>query len=91
MRVRLTWQDASGNEDGFRIFKDGGSGWQQYAQVAPGVVSILDTSVVSGGIYSYKVQAFNAYGTADSNIVSVTVENPIPNAPENLVAVVEYV
>jgi len=62
-KVQLVWFDASDNEDGFRIYRDGnliaskGAGSQQHNDFPP-----------IGGPYNYTIEAFNESGSASTNV-----------------------
>jgi hypothetical protein len=67
--VRLTWQDESDNEDGFRVYRDD-------VEASIGLVPadtelFVDRSIVCGNTYRYGVVAFNASGAS-----------PLAEAPE---------
>ncbi|UCF77814.1 MAG: hypothetical protein JSW03_06795, partial [Candidatus Eiseniibacteriota bacterium] len=53
-RVRLTWDDRSLNEDGFRIYRDG----EPIANVVPNVEVYEDFDAEPGRTYEYSVAAF---------------------------------
>jgi fibronectin type 3 domain-containing protein len=74
-RVELRWVDASG-ETGYRIERrvDGTDGWTKISQRAANATTYVDTSVVAGKTYIYRVRAFNDVGnSAWSNSVAVRV------------------
>ena len=71
--IVLTWQDMSGDELGFRLYRkvDGGA-YSLYQTLGPNVVSYQDEAVVSDHWYYYYITAYNAVGeSAHSNEVSV--------------------
>ncbi|MCY2953200.1 MAG: PA14 domain-containing protein, partial [Planctomycetota bacterium] len=85
--VKLTWVDASNNEDGFKIERRLGTGaWTEiadrtYAQTSyPGSPTFTDYPPAAG-TYSYRVYSYNNAGksTAASNIATavVTVAPPL--------------
>jgi hypothetical protein len=60
--VRLTWEDVSDNEDGFRIYRDD-------VEASIGLVPadaelFVDRSVACGNVYRYSVASFNAGGSS---------------------------
>lgn len=63
--VTVTWNDVAGNEDGYRVYRDGevvttlGSGTENYQDEPPG-----------SGPYTYAVEAYNSSGASQQ----VTVE-----------------
>ena len=81
-QVRLTWTDNAtnpNNESGFVVQRStNGGAFTQIAAPGPrintGGVTFVDTTVVAGNTYAYKVAAVNAAGTsAFANTVNVTV------------------
>ncbi len=89
-QVVLTWTDNAINETGFVIERaDNGGAFTLLAEVGAvnntGSVSYVDTNVVAGSAYQYRVAAINAAGlSAYSNTVSIALT--IPAAPSNLTA-----
>jgi hypothetical protein len=73
--VVLQWDDRSGNEQGFKIYRQAdGGGYEHWQTVGVGVTEAQDPSVVSGHVYAYYVTAFNAAGeSGPSNEVEVTI------------------
>ena len=67
--VIVTWKDNSNNELGFYIYRSTGSSaskesfqsgdWTKIGQTTSNVTYFIDTTVSSGGVYIYKVIAFN--------------------------------
>jgi uncharacterized protein len=83
--IALSWSDIYNNEDGFRVERyDWMFGnYVQIAIIASNVTTFLDTGLMPGNIYSYRVVAFNSGG--DSYAASVSAQaTPVP-APEPLV------
>jgi thermitase len=68
-RITLTWNDNSGNETGFRLFRCGpdvcGAG-TQVAEVGTNVTTFVDV-VTSGARYWYGVVSFNAAGQSSAS------------------------
>ncbi len=60
--VKLTWTDRAENETGYQIFRKKGAcegaGWTVYGSVAENAGSYVDTGVMSGITYSYRVRAW---------------------------------
>jgi hypothetical protein len=70
-QLNLSWVDNSGGQAGF-IVQRAPSATEPYAQIAqvpPGVVSYIDTSVALGATYCYRVAAVNdAIALAQGNL-----------------------
>ncbi|MGD8793126.1 MAG: NBR1-Ig-like domain-containing protein, partial [Anaerolineae bacterium] len=60
--VHLTWQDRSGNEDGFRVYREDVE--PSIGLVPADVQLFVDRSVACGSSYRYGVVAFNAAGSS---------------------------
>ena len=90
--INLTWNDASNNEDGFRVYRGATSTTVTtlVATVGPGITSYPDTGLSASTTYFYKVTAFNTAGeSALSNGANATTNPPpltAPAAPTNLQA-----
>ncbi len=90
-QVSLTWTDNATTETAFVVQRSTNAGG--FVQIAApgarsstGSVTYVDTTVVAGNAYSYRVAAANASGTsAFSNTVSVTLPAQ-PDAPSPLTA-----
>src|SRR5436190_2133315 len=83
--IRLSWNDIYSDEDGFRVerYNDMFGSYVPIATVASNVTTFLDTGLMSGNFYFYRVVAFNSGG--DSYAASVYAQaTPVP-APEPLV------
>ncbi len=63
--VDLNWIDNAGNEDGFLIDRDTGSGFARYDTVATDITTFFDVSGIPG--YIYQVRSYN---TNDSSVVA---------------------
>ncbi len=69
--ITLTWMDNSGDENGFGIerLSEGASAWMEVGTVMTDVTTYVDTGLMSGMPYSYRVYAYNEDGnSAYSNI-----------------------
>jgi 3-keto-disaccharide hydrolase/Fibronectin type III domain len=85
--LRLTWQDTSSEETGFKIERLNGSTYVQIATVDANTKSYSDSNLTAGVSYCYRVRAFNATGTsAPTNAACATAPNdpvvtPPPSSP----------
>ena len=73
--VKITWQDNSNNEAGFKVERRQGSGsWQEAAIRPQDWPQWTDTGLTAGTEYSYRVYAYNSKGNSDySNEFSITI------------------
>lgn len=73
-KVKLTWEDKSVNETGFKLERaTGGGSFSQVASLGEGIEKYTDESVQPGKTYSYRVRSYNAFGDSDySNTLSVS-------------------
>jgi len=70
--VRLTWQDESGNEDAFRIYREDVEA--SIGLVPANVQLFVDKMVSCGTTYRYAVVAFNAVGASPlSEVVEISL------------------
>lgn len=61
--LAIAWSDNSVDEDGFLVERRGATGaFAQIGAVGPNGVAYLDSGVVTGSNYCYRVRAFNATG-----------------------------
>lgn len=75
--VKLSWEDNSDDEEGFRVFKND----TIIATLSINTTEYTDNNVAEGETYSYKVSAFNEKGDAFSETIQINI--PVPNhAPE---------
>lgn len=72
--IRLTWQDRSSDETGFRLYRKVDSGsYGLFQTIGANVTSYVDGDVVEGSVYYYYVTAFNAVGeSGGSNVASLS-------------------
>jgi probable HAF family extracellular repeat protein len=83
-QVELTWQDNSGNETAFAIWRKGGSGgWSRVAVVPPNRARCVDSGLQPGVVYTYRVRATNNSG-ASGWTGEVEVHPAPPAAPGGL-------
>ncbi len=90
-QVALAWTDNSDNETHFEIERsENGGAWTLIASPTADSVAYIDTTVVPGNSYDYRVRAANAGASSGySNTAGVTVPLPAPAAPSNLLAVLQ--
>jgi FtsP/CotA-like multicopper oxidase with cupredoxin domain len=97
--INLTWTDATpaasslgnpANEIGFRIERATGAGaFAAIGSVLANMTSYTDSTTVTGGVYRYRVVAYNAAGDGTSNIIqlpAVVIPPTIPTAPSGVTA-----
>ena len=65
-QLNLTWQDNSGNEDGFKVERKVGccGAWTEIATVSANATTYSSVGLTCGGTYAYRVWAFNAGGAS---------------------------
>ncbi len=82
--VSVSWNDNSDNEDGFRVLrKEGDNGvWVELVEVSPNVNLYVDTNIVSGVSYSYRVAAFNEGG--EESPAEKSFKSPVPGRLINI-------
>ncbi|MFB6291432.1 MAG: fibronectin type III domain-containing protein [Candidatus Bipolaricaulia bacterium] len=56
--IKLTWNDNSDNEDGYRVYRNG----EEIVALGPNTTSYLDTGLNPNSSYSYEVSAYNSSG-----------------------------
>ncbi|MCA8915826.1 MAG: fibronectin type III domain-containing protein [Planctomycetes bacterium] len=73
LQITVQWSDNSGNEDGFKLERDDGTGFVQIQTLGVNVTSFVDTGLTDGQQYTYRVRAYNTVGdSAYSNTASAT-------------------
>ncbi|MFO0908213.1 MAG: hypothetical protein U0794_07615 [Isosphaeraceae bacterium] len=79
-RIRVSWSDQATDESGYKIFRREGEQPESLVAVLSENATIYDDgAVVPGGVYNYRIVAFNAAGESESATVAITV--PIPSDP----------
>ncbi|MFZ6040506.1 S8 family serine peptidase [Vibrio natriegens] len=75
--ITLTWEDNSNNEQGFRIERNSGSGWEvDFASVGANVTTYSDTGLTAENSYDYQVVAYNEVGdSAYTDVASATTKS----------------
>jgi len=80
--IALTWTDNATSESGYRIERLINGVWTQVATVGANVTSWQESGLNAGASYSYRVRAYNGFGTSDySNIASATTDTVAGSAP----------
>jgi fibronectin type 3 domain-containing protein len=85
-RIRVTWTDNAGNENGFRVERSATSSgpWSSIATIGPNGVSFDDWQAPTAEQPAcYRVIAYNGYGDSQSSNVDCTAK---PAPPSGLVA-----
>lgn len=88
--VQLSWVDNATAEEGFRIYRDGGSGFVEIDTVPADNFGYSDLTVVDGEVYTYYVAAFDSTDEgSESNHATVEAGPPYitiltPAGGENL-------
>ncbi len=88
-QISLMWADNSNDESGFKIErKIGATGtWSQLTTVSQNTTTYINSGLVAGTVYYYRVRAYNSVGDSDySNETSASTGGTPPNAPTNLLA-----
>lgn len=72
-QVKITWQDNSDNEKGFRILRrpSTSSTFTELATVGSNTTVYFDNAVVYGKQYYYKVASYNDSGSSESDVAAV--------------------
>ena len=74
-QIDLNWTDASITEEGFHIERKEAEGeFAPIGTTAPNVTTYSDTSVVQGTLYTYRVGAYNRFGSNYSPAAAVFVD-----------------
>jgi fibronectin type 3 domain-containing protein len=89
-QVNLAWTDNATDETGFVVERsDNGGAFSVLANLGADSVSYVDTTVLTGNSYDYRVAAFNDNGSsafAVSNPVTVPTDPTVPIPPSDLEA-----
>jgi hypothetical protein len=97
--IKLTWNDASSNENGFEIWSRKKTGsttytkWEMRKLTNANAETFTDTQREPSTIYQYKIRGVSSSGRSDytptgSGVLTVTttVDSTDPSIPQNLVA-----
>lgn len=93
--IFLTWADNSPNESGFEIWRriDGENTFKYVAVTAEDAISYLDTQLIPGTLYQYKLRAVSPtarspHAPSEATNINLEVETPFddaaPTPPQNL-------
>lgn len=82
--IALAWTEAGTNQQGFRVQRAPASvgPWTTIQSVGPTILTATDATVTAGQSYSYRIGAYNGWGTAWSGTVTIDVPVPPPPAPD---------
>ena len=86
--VQLTWTDNANNESGFVLqgTVQGGT-YADLGSLPPNTTAVEVSGLDDDTVYDFRVRAYNAAGTsAFSNVVEITTDLDIPEAPTDLTA-----
>src|SRR4030095_614612 len=83
--LRLTWTDTSNNEDGFKIERLVAGLVDATLTVPVNATSYIDSALVAGTVYCYRLEAFNSAGDSDpSNQSCAMAEGAIASTNANV-------
>jgi hypothetical protein len=84
--ITLAWTDNASDEDGYVIERSpDGSAWSQLAALAPNSNGYVDSGLVTGSTWSYRVRAFNEGGSSGfAGPVSATTLILLPPSPASV-------
>jgi len=64
-QIQLTWDDNSYNEDGFRLERDSGAGFELIAETSENETEYIDGGLESETSYSYRVNSFTSVSNSE--------------------------
>jgi probable HAF family extracellular repeat protein len=84
--IELVWADSSSDESAFEVWRKSSTGeWILASILAPNSHSYLDTDVVPGTSYEYRVRALNRSGASDWSTIARGTTVPLPpESPQGL-------
>lgn len=99
-RVALTWNDVSGNENGFEVWRRRQTGptsyspWSMAPITAPNSTAMTDHGLVPSSTYQYKIRAVGNSGRSDYTpsvanqylVIHTSADTENPSTPQNLTA-----
>jgi uncharacterized protein YuzB (UPF0349 family) len=89
LSVSLAWTDHSNDESGFTIERsslDGNTGFAAINQVPSNTVAYIDNTVLSRGVYFYRIRLDGSAAVAYSNVIRVETASTIGTKPTNVAA-----
>ena len=76
--VRVTWTDASDNEDGFQVHgRLAGGGWRTVATAPANAQSADIDGLQAGGRYDFRVRAWNGSGGRNSGVTTIVLQDAV--------------
>ncbi len=82
-QIDLSWTDNSNNESGFKLERKIGivGEWLEISTVGANQTYYINTDLVEGTSYSYRVRAYNSLGGSSYSPLAI-----VPESPSNLIA-----
>ncbi|KUG04062.1 hypothetical protein ASZ90_018508 [hydrocarbon metagenome] len=89
--VQLTWNDNSSDETQFAVQrKKKGSSFETIAELPRNSIEYMDKSDIEKDVkYTYRIQAFNAYGSIYSNESTICKPSYAPSTPGNFTGIAQ--
>jgi uncharacterized protein (TIGR02145 family) len=81
-QLQIHWTDNTNDEDGFRIERDSGGGFEQIAVMDPNVVDLIDSGLNYSTSYVYRISGYVA--NSSSNWLTSSPASTIFPAPSSL-------
>jgi hypothetical protein len=83
--VGLEWKDNARDEDGFRIYRSiqKQSGYQILVELPKNSKEYDDNTIEPGGMYWYKLTAYNKNGEIEVSPIFTKIQFSVPNEPAN--------
>lgn len=85
-KIELTWKDNSYNEYGFKMERSDGQDFILIDSCGPGDGFYLDTGLLAGTVYTYRVFGFNASEEINYSNEVVAATQDVPTGPPNIPA-----
>jgi uncharacterized protein len=78
--IQLSWTDNCTFESGYRLERDGGSGFEQIAELGENITEYTDSGLTYSTSYQYRVRAFTSLNVSEySNQDGATMIIPVPS------------